>query len=169
MITLEQTVVQFNARMYRLFFEPTFVFGLLRRIAPNVNPKVKAKLEGRQHDLFNPAAMVFVIGNPRIAFSEASAQAALNLMTFYAQVQGIGSCLWGAGRMVLNRDRQARERLALQGRERILGILLLGYPAVEFRNKVEGRTMPIIFAASCTVPSAPRPLAGRDAPGKSGQ
>lgn len=143
--TLEQAVVQFNSRMYRLFVKPRPVFALLRRIAPNVNPRVKAKLEGRRSDSFHPAAMVLVVGDPRIAFSEASAQAALDLMMLYAQIQGIGSCLWGAGRMVLNRNRDARRRLGLQGPERILGILLLGYPAVEFGNKVEGRTMPIVW------------------------
>jgi hypothetical protein len=66
-------------------------------------------------------------------------------MTLYAQVQGIGSCLWGAGKVILNRNREARLRLGLQGRERILGILLFGYPAVEFGNKVEGRTMPSVW------------------------
>ena len=143
--TLEQTVVRFNSRMYRLFVKPRLIFAFLRRIVPNLNPMVKAKLEGRRSDSFHPAAMVLVVGDPGIAFSEASAQAALDLMTLYARVQGIGSCLWGAGRMVLNRSRDARRRLGLQGQERILGILLLGYPAVEFRNKVEGRTMPIVW------------------------
>ena len=140
---LERIVVQFSSRMYRLVFEPRLVFGLLRRIGPDVNPKVRAKLEGRRHDLFHPAAVVIVVGDPRIALSEASAQAALDLMTFYAQVQGIGSCLWGAGKMILNRSWDARKRLGLQRRERILGVLLLGYPAVRFRNKVEGKTVPI--------------------------
>jgi nitroreductase len=140
---LERTVVRFNSRIYRLFFKRSFAFGLLRRIAPDVNPKVKAKLEGRRDDLFNPTAMIFVVGDPRIAFSEASAQAALDLVTFYAQVHGIGSCLWGAGTMILDRKWDVREQLGLQERERILGILLLGYPALKFSNKVEGRTMPI--------------------------
>jgi hypothetical protein len=106
---------------------------------------VKTKLENRRYDLFNPAAMILVIGDPRIALSEASAQAALDMMMLYAQVQGIGSCLWGAGMMILNRNRDVRKRLGLHGHERILGILLLGYSAVEFVNKVEGRTMPIAW------------------------
>lgn len=142
---LEGIVVRFNARVYRLFFKPGPVFGLLCRIAPDVNPKVRAKLEGRRTERFNPAAMVFVVGDARIAFSEASAQAALDLMTLYAQVQGIGSCLWGAGRMILGRNREARERLGLQAQERILGILMLGVPAVQFRNRVEGRAMPVVW------------------------
>ena len=140
---LERITERFNSRMYRLFFKPKIVFGLLRWISPAVNPHVKAKLEERRHESFKPAAMVLINGDRRIAFSEASAQAALDQMTFYGQVQGIGSCLWGAGVIVLDRNKVARERLGLRRREHILGILLLGYPAVKFANKVKGRMMDI--------------------------
>ena len=143
---LERIVVRFNSRIYRLIFEPKIVFELLRRITPAVNPKVKVKLEGRRHDFFNPAAMVLIVGDPRIAFSESSAQAALDLVTFYGLAKGVGSCLWGAGEIVLDRNRTARERLGLQKREHILGVLLLGYPAIKFANKVEGRAMDIQWA-----------------------
>jgi hypothetical protein len=78
---------------------------------------------------------MWVVCDRRIAFSEASAQAALDHVTFYAQVRGVGSCLWGAGEIVLDRNRAARERLGLQRQEH------MGYPAVRFVNKVEGRTM----------------------------
>jgi nitroreductase len=149
---LERIVVRCNARVYRLLFKPGRVFGLLCRIAPDVNPKVRAKLERRRFERFNPAAMVFVVGDARIAFSEASAQAALDLMMLYAQVQGIGSCLWGAGRMILDRSREARDWLGLHARQRILGILLLGYPAVTFRNKVEGRMLPVVWNGECESP-----------------
>ncbi len=49
--------------------------------------------------------------------------------------------------IVLDRNRDARTRLGLRKREHILGILLLGYPAVKFVNKVEGRTMPIAWVS----------------------
>ena len=41
--------------------------------------------------------------------------------------------------MVLDRNRAARDRLGLRPGEHILGALLLGYPAVKFANKAEGR------------------------------
>lgn len=138
---LERTVVRFNLRMHKLFFKPRIVFALLRRITPAISQQVKAKMEGRVRDLFNPAAVVFIVGDSRIAFSEASAQAALDQMTFYAHAHGVGSCLWGAGVIILDRNKAARERLGLQKREHVLGALLLGYPAVRFVNKVEGRAM----------------------------
>ncbi len=152
---LEQIVSRFNSRIYRLLFQPRIVFALLDRVSTAVSPQVRAKLEARRHERFNPAAMVFVVGDPRLAFSEASAQAALDLITLHAQTQGVGGCLWGAGRIALDRNRAARRHLDLQRDERILGVLLLGYPAVRFRNKVEGKVMPI------------RWMGGRDQPGNS--
>ncbi len=84
-----------------------------------------------------------MVGDRRIALSEASAQYALYNMILYAQVRGIGSRLKGSGQIVLDRNKSARELLALQRHEHILGTLELGYPAVRFRNKVEGKTLPI--------------------------
>jgi NAD-dependent dihydropyrimidine dehydrogenase PreA subunit len=151
---LERIATRFYSRTYNLFFKPDIVFALLDRITPAVNSHVKVKLEKRRHDFFNPAAMVFIVGDPRIAFSEASAQAALDHVMFYALVKGVGSCLWGAGEIVLDRNRAARERLGLQKGEHILGVLLLGYPAVEFANKVEGRTMGIQWNGGTNHPLA---------------
>lgn len=91
----------------------------------------------------NPAAVVFIVGDRRIALSEASAQYALYNMILYAQAKGIGGCLRGAGQIFLDRNRTARERLQLQKQEHILGTLLLGYPAIKFRNKVEGKKLSI--------------------------
>ncbi|MGD9375028.1 MAG: nitroreductase family protein [Anaerolineae bacterium] len=159
---LEGIAVRFNARIYRLFFRSGLVFGVLRRFVPDVNAKVRAKLETRRHDRLNPAAMVFVVGDPRIALSEASAQAALDVMTFYAQMQGIGSCLWGAGTMILNRNRKVRRKLGLRGPERILGILLLGYPSIKFGNNVVGRAMPVVWNGDW--PAADRPTPGDCSP-----
>lgn len=64
-------------------------------------------------------------------------------MMLYAQTRGIGSCLRGTGQIFLSRDPAARARLGLQKHERIFGTVLLGYPAVRFRNRVEGKTMPL--------------------------
>lgn len=52
----------------------------------------------------NPAAVVFIVGDRRIALSEASAQYALYNMIVYAQARGIGSCLRGAGQIFLPRQ-----------------------------------------------------------------
>ena len=76
---------------------------------------------------------------PSFKLSWTSDQAALDVMTLYAYVDGVGTCLWGAGLATLNRNRTARRALGLGRREHMLGALLLGYPAVRFSNRVEGR------------------------------
>jgi len=45
--------------------------------------------------------------------------------------------------MALDGNKAARKRLGLQKREHIVGVLLLGYPAIKFVNMVEGRTLSI--------------------------
>ncbi len=140
---LERISIQFHLRMYKIFVKPKIVFSLISRITPALNPKIKAKFETRRHDSFNPAAMVLVVGDKRIHLSEVSAHYAIYNMILYAKAKGIGSCIWGAGKISLDRSKAVRERLGLQKRERILGVLLLGYPAVKFRNKVQGKTLSI--------------------------
>ena len=142
---LEALTIAFNTRMYRLFFRPQPVYALMSRLSRAMTPQVRAKLEGRRHDAFRPAAMVCIVGDKRVVFSEASAQAYLDTITYTAYVRGIGSCLWGAGRTVLDRSKEARNLLGLERDEHILGVLLLGYPAVRYANKVEGRTLDITW------------------------
>jgi nitroreductase len=77
--------------------------------------------------------------------SEASAQYALYNMILYAQARGIGSRINAGGPITLDRSRAARRRLGLERQEHILATLELGYPAVRFRNKVEGKTMPMAW------------------------
>jgi hypothetical protein len=60
-----------------------------------------------------------------------------------AHVKGIGTCLWGAGKIALDRNRSAREYLGLQKHEHILGTLLFGYPAVKFKNRMMGKMLDI--------------------------
>lgn len=144
---LDRIILGFVSRIYNLFFRSRIVFNLLRRMTTIADPKDRVKMEStlERGSTFDtpPAAIVFVVGDSRIALSEASAQYALYNMILYAQVRGIGSRLKGTGRIVLDRNRSARERLALKRHEHILGTLELGYPAVRFRNKVEGKTLPI--------------------------
>ncbi len=145
---LDQVCLRFSATIYRLIYKPKPVFNLLSRLTPALMPKDKVKIEGvleAGHTIRFPAALVLIVGYPWIAHSEASAQYALCNMIFYAQAKGLGSFLWGGGKLALDRSRAARERLGLQRREHILGILGLGYPAVSFVNKVAGKTLPITW------------------------
>jgi NAD-dependent dihydropyrimidine dehydrogenase PreA subunit/nitroreductase len=146
-VELEQLILRFITRMYNLVYKPKIVFNLVRRITPALDPKDKVKIEeaierGRTLGSI-PAAVVFIVGDRRIALSEASAQYALYNMILYAQAKGIGSCLRGTGQLLLDRFGAARRRLGLRKHEHILGTLMLGYPAVRFANKVEGKTLSV--------------------------
>jgi nitroreductase/NAD-dependent dihydropyrimidine dehydrogenase PreA subunit len=145
--TLDQILLRCISMIYNVAYRPRIVGWLARMIGLSgeyllAKPKIESALE-RGYAFHHPAAMVFIVGDKRVPLQEASAQYALSNMTFYAQVNGIASCLWGNGPIFMDRSKAARQRLNLQKRERIFGTLFLGYPTVRFRNKVEGKTMPI--------------------------
>jgi nitroreductase/NAD-dependent dihydropyrimidine dehydrogenase PreA subunit len=143
---LDRILLKFVSRTYNIVFKPQIVFNLIRRMTPALQRKDKVKMESaleRAHAFHRPPAIVFIVGDKRIALSEASAQYALYNMILYAQAKGIGSCLWGSAQTFLDRSKAVRERLGLQKHEHILGGLGLGYPAVKFANKVEGKTLSI--------------------------
>ena len=143
----DQIVLRFASRIYKALYEFKVVLSLARILRLSgeylrAKPKIEAVMR-RGHTLHHPAAMVFIVGDKRTPLSEASAQYALCNMIFYAQAKGIGSCPWGNGPLIVGRDSAARKRLGLQKRESVLGALLLGYPAVRFANKVEGKNLRI--------------------------
>lgn len=145
METLDGIIVRFVSWIYKLFYRSEIVFSLVRAITPAMDPKDRVKMagdleRGRTFDTL-PAATIFIVGDRRIGLSEASAQYALYNMILYAQAKGIGSRLKGTGPIMLDRSKAAKRLLGLRKREHILGTLELGYPAVRFRNKVEGKTM----------------------------
>jgi nitroreductase/NAD-dependent dihydropyrimidine dehydrogenase PreA subunit len=143
---LDRILLQFVSRIYKVVFKPKIVFNLIRRITPALDPKDKVKMESaleRGYAFHRPPVIVFIVGDKRIALSEASTQYALYNMVLYAQAKGIGSCLWGAAEILLDRNKAARKRLGLGKHEHILGALGLGYPAVKFVNKVGGKTLSI--------------------------
>jgi nitroreductase len=148
--TLDEAVMRFNARLYNLLYKPKIVRYLISRIAPSykeeylkAQPKLERALEAGRAYGSPPAAFVFLVGDKRIPLSAASAQYALYNIILYAQVKGLGCRNLVGNQMIFNGSKAVRERLALARHERIFGTLGLGYPAVRFRNKVEGRELPM--------------------------
>jgi nitroreductase len=144
---LDRILMRFVKLVYNVAYRPKIVGVLARLIGMSEEYLLnKPKIEGavkRGFSFHHPAAIVFVVGDKRIPLSVDSTQYYLANITFYAQVKGIGSCLWGNGPIFMDRSRAARRILGLQRRDRIYGALLMGYPKTKFRNKVEGRTLPI--------------------------
>jgi nitroreductase len=106
-------------------------------------PKIEAtlKLGHAFHSL--PTAFIFVVGDKRVPLSEASAQYALANMMYFAQVRGVGTCLWANGPIFIDKNRTARQRLGIEAHERIFGAMYLGYPAIRFANKVTGKALAV--------------------------
>jgi nitroreductase/NAD-dependent dihydropyrimidine dehydrogenase PreA subunit len=143
---LDRICTDTAAKIYRLIYRPKPVFGVLSKLTSSLKETDKVKLEhviARGYTLHRPPAIVFVVGNRWVAHSEASAQYSLYSMMLYAQAKGLGCCLWGGGKLLLDRNKLARERLGMQRGEHILGIVVLGIPAVQFVNKVGGKKLPI--------------------------
>ena len=144
---LDRILMRFVSMVYNVAYRPKIVGVLARLMGFSEEyllnkPKIENSVK-RGFAFHHPAAIVFIVGDRRIALSVDSAQYYLANLTFYAQVKGIASCLWGNGPIFMDRSRAARRLLGLKKHDRIFGSLLLGYPTVRFRNKVEGRTMPI--------------------------
>jgi nitroreductase len=150
-LALDRILMRFISLIYGVAYRPKIVEVLARMLGLSEEyllskPKLSNALE-RGAAFRHPAAIIFVVGDKHVVLSVDSAQYALANMTFYAQVNGIGSCLWGNGPIFMDKSRAARRLLGLKKRERIFGSLFLGYPAVRFKNKVEGRTFPIQWNA----------------------
>lgn len=67
-----------------------------------------------------------------------SAQYSLYNMALYSQALGLGSCVSGAGKMILSRNKRIKRLINLTANKDVQGVLFLGYPNVNFKNKVEG-------------------------------
>lgn len=144
---LAQVLLRLTQRIYHLI-KPRLVSSLARRTGfSHTYLRTMSKLEAtvkRGHVFLSPpAAYVFIVGDKRIPLSDASAQYALANIMYYAQAKGIGCGLCGNGQLYFDKNKTLRNRLGIQKRENILGTLLLGYPAIKFANKVNGKTMPI--------------------------
>ncbi len=139
---LESIALRFVARVYRWAYGPRPVFALLKRLNRGMNETDRVKMQRvlRERNMFYGApAMILVTGDPRTYYASESAQYALYNMTLAAQTLGLGTCISGAGRRILARSREVRGRLDLGRGRAILGVLLVGYPAVRFTRAVEGR------------------------------
>jgi nitroreductase len=148
-LALDAIIMRYSSWIYTLCFRYRPLFALLRRLSPSVSHKQKVKMKrglerGHSFDTA-PAAQVYIVGDRRVLLSEISAHYALYSMILYAQANGVGSRIKSARPLVLDRNKTARRWLGLQAHEHILATLDLGYPAVRFSNKVEGKYLPLTW------------------------
>lgn len=146
--TLDQAIVANCRWIYRLAYQ----FKLLGALAAlfgyadelnRARPKIEATLQTGHVFHSMPTAFILIVGDKKVPLSEASAQYALANMMYYAQVKGVGTCLWANGPIFIDKHRAARRQLGLKPNERIFGAMYLGYPAARFSNKVYGKKIAI--------------------------
>jgi nitroreductase len=150
---LDQTIVNTCRWIYRLGYQNPLApllasaFGFSDEMA-KARPKIEATLAMGHAFHSMPTALVLIVGDKRVPLSVDSAQYALANMMYYAQVKGVGTCLWANGPMFVDKNRKARQALGLASHERIFGAMYMGLPAVRFSNKVDGKGMPMQWNAN---------------------
>jgi len=146
--TLDQAIVTNCRRINRLAYQYK-IGGILAGWFGYADEMIKAKpkIETtlRQGHAFHsmPTAFILIIGDKKGALSDVSAQYALANMMYYAQLKGVGTCLWANGPIFIDKHKLARRKLGIKPTERIFGAMYLGYPAVRFSNKVNGKALAI--------------------------
>jgi nitroreductase/NAD-dependent dihydropyrimidine dehydrogenase PreA subunit len=145
---LNDTLLSIVRRMYRLIFQNPLISGLANLVGQGdelrkARPKIEKALNRGSSFSSTPTAFIFVVGHKNAPLAEASAQYALANMMYYAQIRGVGACLWGNAPIFLDKDKSVRRRLGIANHERIYGSLYMGYPGIKFSNKVSGKALPI--------------------------
>ena len=147
---VETAIHRFSTRLYRFLYKPKVIHWMVRFFAPKsefeylkAKPKLEKSIERGKAFKTAPAALVMIVGEKRIPLSLESAQYALYNIDLYAQTLRLGCRNLVGNQMILNRSKTLRKLLKIGKDEKIYGTIVLGYPAVKFRNKVVGKQMPI--------------------------
>jgi NAD-dependent dihydropyrimidine dehydrogenase PreA subunit/nitroreductase len=147
---IDKALFKFTMMMYKFFYKPALVEMIIRLITPHQYDeylKVKPKLETafRQNRIFSsePAVIILLVADKRIYLTLESAQYALYNIDLYAQAKGLACRSLVGNQMLLSMNKDIRNTLRLNRHEKIFGTLAVGYPAIKFRNKVEGRSINI--------------------------
>jgi len=151
---IDSLILNFSVKLYTWVYKPNIIHFLLKLFTPDLESeylKAKPKLENakKRNRSFKskPAALIMIIGNKRIPLSLESAQYALYNVDLYAQTKGLGCRNLVGNQMILNGNKKFRNSIGLNKHERIYGTILMGYPAIKFRNKVNGKKIRINWNA----------------------
>lgn len=135
---LERLTQRYWDRIHKLFFKNRVVMKFIKSFFRNAEI-IKSKLENRDKHLFEAPAIIILVGNTKNDYlSELSAQYYLYNMILYAYSVGVGAILSDSGKIVFNSNRAIYKLLGIQKGYRILGVLLMGYPKLKFKNKIDG-------------------------------
>ena len=147
---IDSVIFRFSIKLYRWVYAPKLMHLLVRTFAPawefeyrKAKPKLEAIRDRNQQFKTLPAAVILIAGDRRVPLSLQSAQYALYNMDLYAQSKGLACRNLVGNQGILNGNREFRKMIGLGRNERIFGTIAMGHPAVRFRNKVAGRSLPV--------------------------
>jgi nitroreductase len=147
---VDSLLLKFSNNLLKWVYKPRIVHFLLKLFTPDLEfeylkakPKLEKALKRNCSLKSKPAAIILIIGNKRIPLSLESAQYALYNIDLFAQTKGIACRNLVGNQMILNDNNKFRTTINLNKNERIYGTILMGYPAIKFRNKVIGKKIRI--------------------------
>jgi NAD-dependent dihydropyrimidine dehydrogenase PreA subunit/nitroreductase len=147
---IDDLILKFSTNLYNRVYKPKIIHFLLKLLTPayefeflKAKPKLENAIKRNKGLKSKPSAVIMIIGNKKTPLSLESAQYALYNIDLYAQTKGIAGRNLVGNQMILNRNKQFKKSLGLTSDEKIYGTIVLGYPAVMFRNKVAGKKIRI--------------------------
>jgi nitroreductase/NAD-dependent dihydropyrimidine dehydrogenase PreA subunit len=147
---LNRTAIKNVKKLYNMFFRYKIVFGTIKALSPRMrrNANVRAKMikNIESGKIFRKAAaLIIVYGDEAAEYTELSAQFFLYNMILYAKSLGIGVRQSGAGVSFFRKNKRISRLLGIPEGKKMQGMIFLGYPAIEYPNKVEGLKPRISF------------------------
>ena len=147
---IDALIYRFSINIYKWLYKPRIIHLLIKIIMPKREfeyLKAKPKLENvqKRNSGFKtkPAAIILIIGDKKVPFTLESAQYALYNIDLYAQTKGVACRNLVGNQMILNGNKQFKKSIGLTRDEKIFGTIALGFPAVRFGNKVNGKQIRI--------------------------
>ena len=139
---VDAEAVQRVRRWYRMLFGSKLLYRFFRLFSDTL-PVIRKKMERdllRRNRIIkdNTQALILVCGNKRIPVTESSGQYYMSVMTYYAQILGVGTTLMNSLKLVLNRSKRIRREIGIPKGDSVLGVLSLGYARERFVNVPEG-------------------------------
>ena len=154
---MDKVLMRYTTRLYASLFKPKAIYSLMKLLTPSMEEEYlrgKTKLEaGIEYGSVlrsRPAAFIAVVGFKRTPLNLESAQYLIYNMTLVAQTMGLGCRNLVGNQAILSRNSAFRSTAGLKKPDRIFGLVGIGYPSVEYRNKVEGRLLPIQWNGGMT-------------------
>lgn len=153
---IDRTVYHNNQRIYRFLYKPKWVQSLIKKFSANrqfleyqrARPKLENSLKIGKAYANLPPVIILILGRKNLPLAIESAQYILYNMNLYGMSRGLGGRILVGNQMFLNKDAGLRKYLGISKKEKICGMIGIGYPAVKFRNKIMGRKFDIQWNSS---------------------